>query len=452
MEVSCALLGFEDASALVDSIRDRMSQVATVNVFELSGSKFSTSSPLDLAIIAAPAAKVLQVSELCLSMNEDGIGPIITVMDGRCDEVTIRTVLSAGAFDFVSWPVGCDEIVVRVQRAIGLLKRTAIPPQVTIDPRIRGIVGAGASISKLLHMLPTIASSDAGVLLSGETGTGKEVFARAIHYLSNRASKAWVAVNCAAIPLELVESELFGHVRGAFTHAMQARAGLIQEAEGGTLFLDDVDALPLQAQAKLLRFLQEREYRAVGSNTVRTADVRVISASNRDLLEMVRIGVFRQDLYFRLNVLTLRLPPLRDRREDIRTLSNHFATQFSLRYGRPMVDISMPTLRKLLAHTWPGNVRELQHVIERAVLLCNATSLTPEDIDLPAQSVTIQTRESLKVAKARHVSEFERDYIEELLRENHGNISQAARSAGKNRRAFFSLLRKHGIDAQLFRG
>jgi DNA-binding NtrC family response regulator len=300
-----------------------------------------------------------------------------------------------------------------------------------------------------------IARCDAGVLILGETGTGKEVMAQSIHYLSARSGKPWVAVNCGAFPTELVENELFGHVKGAYTTAHNARAGLVREAEGGTLFLDDVDCLPLPAQAKLLRFLQEHEYRAVGSNTTQHADVRVIAASNRNLAALASQGTFRSDLYFRLNVVNLKLPALRERREDIPALAAHFMGQFAKRYNRAINTITPLALAKLQAHDWPGNVRELQHVIERAVVLAPGPALTDQDLDLDLDLTAVgkQTAcdESFCQAKARVVEQFERSYIEQILLTNEGNVTHAARAAKKNRRAFFALMRKHDISPDRFR-
>lgn len=313
------------------------------------------------------------------------------------------------------------------------------------------VVGHSAALTREVDKLKRYAQCDAGVLIVGETGTGKEVFAQAIHYVSPRASGPMVAVNCGAVPAELMEAELFGHVRGAYTNAHAARAGLISEAEHGTLFLDDVDCLTLPAQAKLLRFLEEREYRVVGSNSVQHADVRIVAASNRDLGEMACRSAFRQDLYYRLNVLALCLPPLRERAEDIPPLARHFLKQFASRYGRPCCTLSSSALDRLLAHNWPGNVRELGHVLERATLLASSQLLEAEDIDLPAPATPLACPQDFQSQKTRLVQKFERSYVEGLLRSTHGNIAEAARQAGKNRRAFFELIRKYQIPAALYR-
>jgi len=243
---------------------------------------------------------------------------------------------------------------------------------------------------------------------------------------------------------------LFGHVRGAYTTAHTSRSGLVREAEGGTLFLDDVDCLPLAAQTKLLRFLQEREFRAVGSNTTQHANVRVIAASNRDLARSVSNGEFRQDLYFRLNVLPITLPALRERREDIPALAQHFVRHFARELKRPVSGIATSALKRMTAYDWPGNVRELQHAIERAVLLSRGPLLDAHDIDcgLPAD---VGQPASFRSMKARVIEDFERGFIQQLLSTHGGNVTQAALAAGKNRRAFFELMRKYRIASNAFR-
>jgi two-component system response regulator GlrR len=260
-----------------------------------------------------------------------------------------------------------------------------------------------------------------------------------------------ITVNCGAIPTDLIESELFGHVRGAFTTAHEARVGLVSEAEGGTLFLDEVDSLPQVAQIKLLRFLQDKEYRQLGSNTFRRADVRIIAASNQNPAVLVARGTMRQDLYFRLSVLTLTLPALRDRREDIPALASHFLQQCCIERKRAAMGITARALRELLAHEWPGNVRELKHVVERAVILARPKTTMIDRFGLLPDGLPLGGAESFSAAKARTVQTFERSYIEGLLRSCNGNVSRAARAADKNRTAFFDLMRKHQIRPDQFR-
>lgn len=369
----------------------------------------------------------------------------------------LARLMACGVFDFDVLPSTDAEVLMRVGRALGIMvppgeTSFARPLAETTAPSINTkLIGRHPEFLRLVRRIPVIACSNASVLLLGETGTGKEVVAQAIHYASPRAKGPWVAINCAAIPSELVEDELFGHARGAYTHAHVARDGLVREAEGGTLLLDEVDSLSKAAQAKLLRFLEDKQYRAVGSSTVHRANVRIVAASNRDLRLATSNGSFRPDLYFRLNVLCMTLPPLRERLEDVPALALHFFNQANFESNRHLVGITPAAQHRLLSHDWPGNVRELKHVIERAVLLADGQSLQPSDIEIDGTDPGDEYPVSFRDAKARAVESFERGYLEQLMVENHGNISRAARVAQKNRRALFELLRRHDIDTARFR-
>lgn len=346
--------------------------------------------------------------------------------------------------DFLFCPFGECDLTLRVRR---LLRRGADERRAA-DP----MLGESGAFVRVLDAIPLLAGADATVLITGETGTGKEVAARAIHYRSPRRGHPFIPVNCGAVPDHLFENEMFGHVRGAFTDAGSSEKGLVAEAESGSLFLDEVDALSLAAQVKLLRLLQGGEYRPLGSARAQVADVRVITATNADLREKVRTGGFREDLFYRLNVLRLPLPPLRDRVDDIPLLADHFLTRFGSRYGRDTVRLSAEATRKLLAYSWPGNVRELEGVLQRAVILSRAPVLDPGDLDLPAApGADGGAACSFQDAKARAIEQFERAYLVELLNEHDGNVTRAALGAGKERRAFQRLLRKHGLDGASFR-
>ena len=368
------------------------------------------------------------------------------------DAAQLAALQQAGIDDFVRTPLSGGELLARIvrlapPRAEQQAKGAAQPAA------LRDLLGHSPEFQRLLQRLQQVARFDVGALLLGETGTGKEALAQAIHYLSPRAQGPWVAVNCAAIPTELLEAELFGHVKGAYTHASQSRRGLIDEAQHGTLFLDEIDSLPYGAQAKLLRFLQDKQYRPVGSNQLVTADVRVVTASNRELDAMVAQGSFRQDLLFRLNVLQLRLPPLRERMEDVPLLARHFLCAAARTWCLPARTLSSAAVQALQGHTWPGNVRELKNVIERAVLMSGKERVEVADLDLlPARGGEAGVDESFCQAKARVVASFERNYIHQLLATYAGNVTQAARAAKKNRRAFFELMRKHHIEPQPYRG
>jgi two-component system response regulator GlrR len=394
------------------------------------------------AEISARAAFIAASCGLMVIVGEGGAAGL--------DRLIVGEVL-----DFVQRPFESEELVLRARRALGLVPRSAPPSPRDCGGNLGAVLaGQSEALAREVAKLRRYAACDAGVLIMGETGTGKEVFAQALHYLSARAAHPMVAMNCAAVPPDLMEAELFGHVKGAYTTAHLSRTGLVAEAERGTLFLDDVDCLPLAAQAKLLRFLQEREYRVVGSNAVRHADVRIVAASNRELGVLAQQGLFRQDLFYRLNILSLHLPPLRERREDVGELARHFLRRLSQQYKRPGCCLSAAALGRLLAHDWPGNVRELSHVLERAVLLAGGPVLTAADIDLPGTGGGRPRDEadaSFQTVKARVIENFERSYLEGLLTSTSGNIADAARRAGKNRRALFELIRKHQISPAAFK-
>jgi two-component system, NtrC family, response regulator GlrR len=322
----------------------------------------------------------------------------------------------------------------------------------------QNLIGVSESFTRVLRKIPRLASSDATVLITGETGTGKEVVAKAIHLNSNRQERPFIPVNCGALPEDLVENELFGHARGAYTGASNSGKGLLAEAEGGTLFLDELNSLSLSAQAKLLRFLQNREYRVLGSTRLLHADVRIVAATNVDLGKEIAAGNFRADLYHRLHVLSVEMPPLRLRREDVPLLAEHFAHVFGRLYGREEVQFHQTALAALQAHEWPGNVRELQSVVERAVLLAPDRELREEDIGLPPpnpdasafeneeSTVPLPTgHEIFRDAKERMVRQFERSYLVQVMAAVDGNVSRAARLAGMQRRDFQRLLRKHDV-------
>jgi two-component system, NtrC family, response regulator GlrR len=405
--------------------------------------------PAAFFLVLSPAVRALAPA-LLRSLQDQAVGvPVIAVFTKR-EPDEILALLDSGVNDFLVPPLRACEVLPRLWRLLGPTSPPpAAPGSEAAGLRHLHLVGASPSFAAVIEKLPLLAQSNATVLISGETGTGKELVARSIHYLSQRAKKPFVAVNCGAIPTDLVENELFGHERSAYSGANAAHTGIVHEAEGGTLLLDEIDCLPLLAQVKLLRLLQEKEYRPLGSVRACQADVRVLAAANGDLEEAVAAGRLRQDLYYRLNVIPLRLPPLRERRQDIPLLVRHFLDRFSRESRRPPARFAAAAMQRFIAHDWPGNVRELEHAVERAIVLTPPGEVVVDPRIGPPPAT--MASEGLKQAKARAVAQFEVSYIRGLLLANDGNISRAARAADKNRRAFWELIRKHRIDAQSFR-
>jgi len=312
------------------------------------------------------------------------------------------------------------------------------------------LIGESEAFQRVLRLVQRLAQCDATVLIHGETGTGKELVARAVHYLGSRRTSPFIAVNCGAIPDSLVESEFFGHTSGAFTDAKQARAGVVAQAQGGTLFLDEVDSLSARSQVSLLRFLQDYEYRPVGGSASKSANVRVVAATNADLEQLVAAGSYRRDLLYRLNVLSVHLPPLRERGDDVRLLAEAFLRRLSVRHGMPARTLHPDALAFLRTYAWPGNVRELENLIQREFLLSDddqiriapAGAAPGGDLDFPSMG----TDDTFQQAKARAIAQFERAYIGELLERTRGNVSLAARLCGKERSRLGKLLKKYGLD------
>ncbi len=326
-----------------------------------------------------------------------------------------------------------------------------------------GLIGVSKCFLQVTGMIPLLSASKSTVLISGETGTGKELYARAIHYSGERKGKPFVPVNCAALPDDLIENELFGHCRGAFTGAVTEKHGLFHEADKGTLFLDEINCLSMPVQSKLLRVLQDQEFRPLGATKSRTVDVKVIAATNTDLRYLVETRQFREDLFHRLNVLSAVLPPLRDRKDDIVLLTSHFLKVYAKEFGRGSMTLGHSAKAKLLGYAWPGNVRELEGVLHRAVAMVAGESIEAQDLDLPENcpesvgpTMTLLSRGlmpyegSFQDMKEKVIAEFERAYLSELLSTHRGNISKAARAAKKERRAFQRLLQKHGLDRRVF--
>jgi len=352
-----------------------------------------------------------------------------------------------GAFGFLTKPYDSKELMEKVEQAVRL--GGGLPPTIGGAGEVgwrEEIITRSPLMEQLLSKARLVASSDASVFVSGPSGSGKELLARAIHKASPRADRPFVAVNCAAIPEPLLESELFGHVKGAFTGASRDHKGLIQAAHTGTLFLDEIGDMPLSLQAKLLRVLEDKQVRPVGSVASVPVDVRVVSATHRALAAYVADGRFREDLYYRLNVVMLDIPPLASRREDIPLLANHLLAQLAAKYSRPAKAFSPEALDLLIAAPWPGNVRQLHNVVEQIVALCPTTMVPASFVQAAIQS-ELQDYASFDIARGH----FERDYLTQLLRITDGNVSRAAKLAQRNRTDFYKLLQRHQIDPALFK-
>ena len=359
--------------------------------------------------------------------------------------------MQAGARDYLTKPIDLEELLLLIQR-VGehrtlvrendLLRQELQARQVDTS----AIIYQSHKMAELLKLAARVAASQATVLIQGETGTGKELLARLIHQLSPRSAAPMIAINCAAIPETLLESELFGHERGAFTGAVQRRLGRVEQAHGGTLFLDEVSEFPLGTQVKLLRFLQEREFQRVGGERTLKADVRIISATNRDLEAMVQEGAFREDLYYRLNVVSLRLPPLRERREDIPLLVDHFMQRFARENHRVITGLSREARDLLVKYDYPGNVRELENIIERAVVISRGPIITTAD--LPFFESLPQVAPSLSGPSAslpEALESLERRMIQEAMTQTEGNQTQAARLLGLSERMLRYKLKKYNL-------
>jgi two-component system response regulator PilR (NtrC family) len=383
----------------------------------------------------------------------------VIVVTAYATAETAIAAMKAGAYDYLLKPFKVDEVGLVVERA--LERRTLLRENVTLRAEIQGryrldrLLGKSAPMGRLYEMIRKIAPARTSVLLVGESGTGKELAARALHELGPRADRPFVAINCGAIPESLLESELFGHVKGAFTGATGDKEGLFEAARGGTLFLDEVGELPQAMQVKLLRALQERKVKPVGGVGERDVDVRVVAATNRDLETEVERGSFRQDLFYRLNVIQIRMPPLRERREDVPLLVEHFLRKFSAEHGRAVTEIDPVALATLGAYAFPGNVRELENLIERAVTLSSGTRITAEELpelrpsgrggsgglatagpEFPPEGLDLE----------REVESFERGIILRALDRTGGNRTEAARLLGITFRSMRYRLSKLGIS------
>lgn len=351
-----------------------------------------------------------------------------------------------GVFGYLTKPFDSKELLAYIDKALTASGERAGLTVGSERGWAREIVSRSPAMERLLHEAELVARSESSILIQSESGTGKELLARAIHKASRRSDGPFVAMNCSAFPEQLLESELFGHAKGSFTGATQSYTGLFQTADHGTLFLDEIGDMPLAFQAKLLRVLQDKEVRPVGSTQAVPVDVRIVSATHRDLEQAVAAQTFREDLYYRLNVVMLELPPLRDRREDIPLLVNHFLEEERSHTGRRVRGFAPEAIEMLVAAPWPGNVRQLRNVVEQCVVLSTGPIIAAT---LVKKALRDKADELIPLAAAR--DRFERDYLVRLLQITDGNVTQAARLAQRNRTEFYKLLRRHHLEPELFR-
>ncbi|HEY5948622.1 MAG TPA: sigma-54 dependent transcriptional regulator [Kofleriaceae bacterium] len=429
---------------IADLLGDHAVEVAWVNREGALG-LLRGGQPFDVIVLDAdPAPTPVLVRELA---SAGGNARVVLIASGS-DGIALAT--KCGAADVIARPFVAAELAFRVGRT-----KPADARGDKRRPRKSDvIIGSGSWIKELYDRIAMVAATDVTVAIFGESGTGKELVARTIHNSSPRHDAPFVVVNCAAIPETLLEDELFGHVRGAFTDATRDREGLLAAAHTGTLFLDEIGELPLPLQAKLLRVLQSQEFRRIGDDQDRRVDVRIITATNRDLDQLVARGSFRQDLYYRINVFPMHLPPLRERPEDIALLVHHFVHKYRVRLGKNVEAVTPGGLARLAAYEFPGNVRELENKIHQAMVIAAGTMIEEDDIALPAAesvNVRVDVNRPFRDLKQETIDTFERSYLTELLRVHRGNLAQAARAAGMDRKNLWALVERHALDRARFK-
>ncbi|HEY1548501.1 MAG TPA: sigma-54 dependent transcriptional regulator [Kofleriaceae bacterium] len=435
----------EDTALLLrDSLRKRGFDVDAVTSGQAALEHLRT-SPADVVVTDVQMAGISGI-ELCQELRTRHPDLLPIVLTGQGGLETAIAAIRAGAYDFITKPVKIDALAIAVGRAVEHLTlrrevkrlRSAADRDVPID----GIAGSSPAIRETIELVRRVADSDATVLVTGESGTGKELVARALHNLSPRRDQPFVAVNCAAMPAPLLESELFGHARGAFTDAKSARAGLFVQAGAGTIFLDEVGEMPIEMQVKLLRVLQERRVRPVGDDTEVAVRARVVTATNRDLEAEVAAKRFREDLFYRINVVPIAVPPLRDRAGDVLLLAQFFLDRAAKRLGKPVRSITVPAARLLSEYDWPGNVRELENSMERAVALCRLDAITVDDLpsklrESDAQHMVVALESPAELVT---LDELGGRYVRRVLASVNGNKTRAAKILGIDRRSLYRRL------------
>jgi two-component system response regulator AtoC len=381
---------------------------------------------------------------LMKKLKEDSGAPAIIVLTGKATVETAVDAMKNGAYDYLTKPYKLDELAIVIERAYEFhrlsVKNKLLEQELVRKESPIELVGKSRQLQEILALIKKVAPADSPVFIQGESGTGKELIANTVWHYSTRKDAPFIALNCSSLSENLIESEIFGHEKGAFTNAYQLKHGLVEVADTGTLFLDEIGEMPISLQPKFLRFLDSGEFRRVGGNKTLRVDVRMIAATNKDLSGLIKTGNFREDLYYRLNVINVTLPPLRERKEDIAELAGHFLGKYAHKLSKSIAGFTAEALELLAGYNWPGNVRELENVIERAVILCEGDRIGAEDLSISSYSAVSE------MSVNPSLEEMERNYILRVLKEAGNNQSKASQLLGIDRKTLYLKLKKYGIN------
>ncbi len=467
--MECDLLLVDDEDSLVrafEKLARKHSFRLTVAKNGLEAVEKIAAQPFDVVLLDlnAPGRSGLEILDHIKKSSSDAEVIIIT---GAGSVESAVSCLKKGAYDFLVKPFeDIERVAVLIEKArekVELVRRlSSLEAKGAVTESFSNLIGHSLKMKEVYDLITSVAPSESSVLIMGESGTGKELVARAIHEKSFRATQRFVVVNCAALPETLLESELFGHMRGSFTGAIADKKGLFEEAEGGSIFLDEIGEIPASMQVKLLRILQDGELRRVGGVETTHVNVRIISATNRDLYRSVRQGSFREDLFYRLNVITLHLPPLRDKKEDVPFLAHYFLKKYGEKTGKKVERISLDALQALQEYSWPGNVRELENVMERAIVLAEGEQVSARELPTkilgqgfyspePENEEVELTRLPYHLAKEKALQLFHKSYLARLLHSTDGNISEASLRAGMDRSNFKKIIKKSAVNVKEYK-